>query len=432
MKSEIAILAAIAGLTGRAAAQSAAYGQCGGVNWTGSKSCVSGYTCTYSNPYYSQCLPGGNGNNGGTVTVTVTTTTISTKFTTVYSTTTTTETETETDTVTVTEDSGTGCSATTTGDIGPTGACDPSDGTKFQYFGVNQAGAEFGTAIPGRLDKDYTWPSPSSIDYFLAHGLNTFRIPTLMERIAPPATGISGDFNQTYLVGLYQIVSYIVSNGGYAIIDVHNYGRYNGAIIKDVSAFGNFWAQLAGLVSWSPNIIFDLMNEYHDMDQQLVWQLNQAGISAIRSTGATNLILVEGNSWTGAWTWTTVNADTLIYLFDPLNNFAYEMHQYLDSDGSGSHEECVSDTIGVERLTDATNWCLENNVKCFLGELGTGTGDTCTAALEGALCYMKSSGAWIGFTWWSAGPWWGTYYQSIEPPNGPAFSVIEPILESYA
>jgi len=35
-----------------------AYGQCGGQGWTGGTTCVSGYTCTYSNPYYSQCLAG--------------------------------------------------------------------------------------------------------------------------------------------------------------------------------------------------------------------------------------------------------------------------------------------------------------------------------------------------------------------------------------
>ncbi|KAG9004202.1 hypothetical protein FRB90_011043 [Tulasnella sp. 427] len=35
----------------------AAYGQCGGIGWTGGTTCVSGYTCTYSNDYYSQCVP---------------------------------------------------------------------------------------------------------------------------------------------------------------------------------------------------------------------------------------------------------------------------------------------------------------------------------------------------------------------------------------
>ena len=37
--------------------------------------------------------------------------------------------------------------------------------TKFQFFGVNQSGAEFGeNNIPGALSTDYTWPSPSSVD----------------------------------------------------------------------------------------------------------------------------------------------------------------------------------------------------------------------------------------------------------------------------
>jgi len=45
-------------LAGTVAAQQSAYGQCGGQGWTGPTTCQSGYTCTYSNAYYSQCLPG--------------------------------------------------------------------------------------------------------------------------------------------------------------------------------------------------------------------------------------------------------------------------------------------------------------------------------------------------------------------------------------
>ncbi|KAF8909619.1 hypothetical protein CPB84DRAFT_1743667 [Gymnopilus junonius] len=42
----------------RVSAQSGAWGQCGGQGWSGATTCVAGYTCTFSNPYYSQCLPG--------------------------------------------------------------------------------------------------------------------------------------------------------------------------------------------------------------------------------------------------------------------------------------------------------------------------------------------------------------------------------------
>ncbi|KIO32982.1 carbohydrate esterase family 15 protein [Tulasnella calospora MUT 4182] len=62
------------------AAQSPVWGQCGGQGWNGglkeflelATTCVAGSTCVYSNPWYSQCLPG---NNGGTTTTTTTTTT---------------------------------------------------------------------------------------------------------------------------------------------------------------------------------------------------------------------------------------------------------------------------------------------------------------------------------------------------------------------
>lgn len=37
--------------------------------------------------------------------------------------------------------------------------------SKFQFTGVNESGAEFGNKnLPGRLDKDYTWPAKSAID----------------------------------------------------------------------------------------------------------------------------------------------------------------------------------------------------------------------------------------------------------------------------
>ncbi|KAH8658283.1 glycoside hydrolase superfamily [Xylariales sp. PMI_506] len=41
-----------------AIAQQAAWGQCGGIGWTGATTCVSGYVCTYENDWFYQCIPG--------------------------------------------------------------------------------------------------------------------------------------------------------------------------------------------------------------------------------------------------------------------------------------------------------------------------------------------------------------------------------------
>lgn len=56
-------------------AQVSAWGQCGGQDWTGGTTCVSGYVCTYSNSWYSQCIPG---TAGATTTSKAPTTTTST------------------------------------------------------------------------------------------------------------------------------------------------------------------------------------------------------------------------------------------------------------------------------------------------------------------------------------------------------------------
>ncbi|KAG9039218.1 hypothetical protein FRB95_011803 [Tulasnella sp. JGI-2019a] len=60
-------------------AQVAAYGQCGGVNYTGATTCVSGFTCVYQNAYYSQCVAS---TASGTTTTTTTISTTSTSTTT--------------------------------------------------------------------------------------------------------------------------------------------------------------------------------------------------------------------------------------------------------------------------------------------------------------------------------------------------------------
>ena len=97
------------------------------------------------------------------------------------------------------------------------------------------------------------------------------------------------------------------------------------------------------------NVIFDTNNEYHDMDQDLVLNLNQAAIDAIRAAGATTqYILAEGNGYSGAHVWNTTN-DNLAGLTDSADLLIYEMHQYLDSDNSGTSNVCVSTTVGVDR-----------------------------------------------------------------------------------
>jgi hypothetical protein len=73
-----------------------------------------------------------------------------------------------------------------------------------------------------------------------------------------------------------------------------------------------------------------------------------------------------------AWTTSSGNAAAFATIQDPNNNFAIEMHQYLDTDGSGTNATCLSPAIGAQRLSAATEWLQENGYKGFLGEIGAG------------------------------------------------------------
>ena len=168
------------------------------------------------------------------------------------------------------------------------------------------------------------------------------------------------------------------------------------------------------------------------MDQTLVLNLNQVAITGIRSTGATSqYIFAEGNSYSGAWTWAATN-DNLKALTDPSNKLIYEMHQYLDSDGSGTSATCVSSTIGVERVTSATAWLIANNKIGIIGEYAGGANSVCMSAVTGMLTYLEQNSAvWLGALWWGGGPWWGTYIYSFEPPSGTGYEYYDSTLLEY-
>lgn len=257
-----------------------------------------------------------------------------------------------------------------------------------------------------------------------------FRLPFAMERMA--ANTLDSPLQTAYLANLTDVVDFITSKGAWAILDPHNFGRYYGNIITDVDAFEAFWNHLASAFSTNSRVVFDTNNEYHDMDQTLVFQLNQAAIDGIRAAGAkSQYIFAEGNSYSGAWTWASVN-DNLKDLSDPEGKLVYEMHQYLDSDGSGTSATCVSSTIGADRVASATKWLRDNKKLGILGEFAGGANSVCKTAVTGLLDHLEAnSDVWLGALWWAAGPWWDTYIYSFEPPSGIGYQYYDSLLRGY-
>ncbi len=263
---------------------------------------------------------------------------------------------------------------------------------------------------------------------------------TVMERLTPGS--LTSPFEPAYLANLTQQINYITSKGAYAIVQPHNYGRFYGKIMTDVTGFQTWWRNVAMQFANNSLAVFDVNNEFHDMPQDLVFNLNQAAINGIRSANATTqYITAEGNSYTAAYNWiTSGNGASLINLHDPSNKLIYQFHQYLDYDYSGTHEECDSPTIFRSRLQEATKWLRDNKQTGLIGEYAGGNNPTCIEALKDGLQFLnENNDVWAGAVWWAAGPMWYQYMYSMDPGTptgaqrtpGVAYTDVLPVIKPY-
>ena len=331
-----------------------------------------------------------------------------------------------------------------------------------QYAGINLSGAEFGDVfqsggrLPGTYGSQYIYPNNTEVNYYQSRGMNIIRLPFRWERLQLTNNAA---FNSAESNRLVSFVSYASGQGMYVILDPHNFQRYwpnltnyitmqSGSVgvignsVVPNSAFSNFWYGVANISSFknNPYVIFGLMNEPNAvLETQMVGSEN-AAIAGIRAAGATNIIFVPGNRWTGAWTWSqsdgngAANSSAMLGIVDPGSNFCYEVHQYLDSDGSGTMTNIVSVDIGWQRLTNFTVWARANNVKGFLGEYAvpsatignTGIGGQ---ALTNMLSYISTnSDVWLGWTYWGGGPWWGSNPTFLVEPANPGNPTDQPTM----
>lgn len=297
--------------------------------------------------------------------------------------------------------------------------------------GVNLSGGEL-NGDKTRLHFDYTYPTPEEIRLFAAKGFRVFRIPVLAARLlGPDPNAVTPDWAIVMtLIGVAE------RTGVFVLIDMHQYGGMpSGLVGRDAAATSDFaaaWGTIAGRLKDKPNLIFGLMNE-PNKQTPAEWRAGaEAGLAAVRKAGARQLVLVPGTAWDGAHSWVASgNAEAFADMRDPAGNMAFEVHQYVDADNSGTHPEAVPGA-GAERLQAFTRWARAHHAHGFLGEFGfAGTPE---AMREGAdlLASMKANrDVWRGWTYWAAGPWWGEYYFSVEPGKDGADKPQMAVLERY-
>jgi len=297
-------------------------------------------------------------------------------------------------------------------------------------FGANESSGEFGeNELPGTYNKDYIYPNVDAIEALREQGMNAFRVCNRWERLQHE---LYGELNEFDKIEFKLVIDYITSKGSIAIIDPHNYARYNNKLIGSndvpIDAFVDFWTRLAELFKDNENVWFGLVNEPHDIDTDDWFKAARAAVDGIRSTGAKNNILIPGNGWTGAWSWGKEafygesNADVALKYFSSEDeNILFEVHQYFDEDKSGTHEECVQRPC-QNNFKEFIEWLKTNNLKGFVGEIGSFLNDECKECIQEAVEYLQENREYIvGTLWWAAGPWWGQNAMSIEPNSEKAF-----------
>lgn len=307
--------------------------------------------------------------------------------------------------------------------------------------GVNLAGGEFGSG-PGKYGTSHIYPSDQTLAYFAGKGMNVIRLPFKWERLQPR---LNGPLDADELNRLKDVVRRAALMGLTTILDPHNYAGYAGAKLGTgnvtSNAFADFWRRLAPHFADQEDAVFLLMNEPAGITAATWLKAANAGIRAIRKTGANNLIMVPGTIWTGASHWFEdqdggSNAELLQEINDPLDRFVFDIHQYLDADFSGTGATCPGVQDAILSLEGVSGWFRQHGYAGFLGEFGGTSSPDCLSGLSEVAEYINSQGdVWIGWAAWAGGEWWGQYPLSLQPIEGidrPQMKALEPFISTSA
>lgn len=351
----------------------------------------------------------------------------------------------------------------------------PAHGTSaWNFAGINLSGLEFGKVIDPVVipnlsiaDSQLPYSDLSDMQSFIQKGINTVRVPLSWGYLQLDGPGV-GEINESYYANyvrpLLQTLTHAKVN---TIVDLHAYMRYSkfgehysgcgaegpcpdGTLVTDEKAWQSVWSKLLARIQKDVDIdqrylMLDLVNEPVGVPDDSVFTIQTSLIKMLRTQGFTGYILVEGNAWTGlhSWTnakWTGQNGQTWTNstLFSranfakagitDLSHVLINVHQYLDSDYSGTHQNCLTDlnTTGDNgfNLTAFTNYLQENQLQAIVTEFGTGEDRaSCAAPLKAFMQYMQDNSSknkdygFAGWTIWSTGHGWGNYNLRVKPDS---------------
>jgi endoglucanase len=289
-------------------------------------------------------------------------------------------------------------------------------GTPYRLLGVDRSSGEF-ACVQGKGMWDSGPVDQASVDAMKTWNIHAVRVP-LNEECWLGVYGTPG--GATYQQAVKDYVDLLVRNGINVVLDLHwTWGAYTNSPdwhckdehavcqkpMPDAKYSPQFWAGVANAFKGNDAVVFDLFNEPYpemaaDWDKTAGWQCWRDGgtctgipyevagmqdlVDAVRSTGATNVLMLGGLEWANDLREWQQYKPT-----DPLGNIAASWHAY-------SFNACATETCWDTQIAP-----LAAQVPVVLGEFGQ---DNC------GFDYMQRLVDWadahhIGYLAWTWNPW---------------------------
>lgn len=274
-----------------------------------------------------------------------------------------------------------------------------------QFLGVAIAGGDFGCEIDGTCPTGSTQlplgtsggDGPGQMQHWtsLSKPLNLFRLPISWQFLANNDAGAAA-LDAGNLAKYDQLVQACLATGAHCMIDIHNFARFNNAIIGQGGPtddkFVSLWTQLAKKYAGEERMVFEVMNEPHDLDVNLWAATCQKVVAAIRGAGATSqMILLPGTNFDSAATLVSSgSAALLMNITNPdgtTDNLLLDIHKYLDEDNSGTHTTCT--TNNIDSFTAVAQFLRQAGRKGLISESG--------ASSDSSVCDFFPSSDIVGF-----------------------------------
>ncbi|QFZ19695.1 cellulase family glycosylhydrolase [Saccharothrix syringae] len=289
-------------------------------------------------------------------------------------------------------------------------------GTPYRLLGVNRSSGEF-ACVQGKGMWDSGPVDQASVDAMKSWNIRAVRIPLNEDCWL----GLSGSpSGPAYQQAVKDYANLLVANGINPVLDLHwTHGLYTGNIsacpdvnatcqkpMPDMQHTPTFWTQVATAFKGNDAVVFDLFNEpYPDAsnnwsDMAAAWRCLRDGgtctgidyevagmqdlVDAVRATGATNVVMTAGLTWTNDLSQWLAHKPV-----DPTGNLMASWHSY-------NFNACVT-----ESCWDTQIGAVAAQVPVHAGEIGQ---DTCAHDyIDRVMSWLDAHG--LGYTAWTWNPW---------------------------